>query len=309
MLQNGDSWLVLILFLLSSIVCQCHGWISPPKSLPVGTTPSRWIQGTRHQLFSSTRLLAALPEGYQEFGEHVIRRAGSLCGLSKEEDLTIEWKAGRIVVTVHAQSYVSAGDEKTDDDIDTDIDMDMDLEMDMDMDLDVDDNDTDTDIGVDMDDMNDDDIPYTVDEESEDNEDDLSLLEARDKDSVAAVEEVASDATPKGIDVTVLARAINAALDDGGVGFAIAETHEIEVTTPGASEELQGAVMFNAYRGFDVICQQEDTKTKKVKQIEGRLVERNTEFTIVNVKGRIKKMKNSTVLSVKLPKAKKEKGK
>ena len=62
-------------------------------------------------------------------------------------------------------------------------------------------------------------------------------------------------------------------------------------------------------KGFDVICQQEDPKTKKVKQVEGRLVERNNEFTIINVKGRVKKMKNSTVLSVKLPKAKKEKGK
>ena len=120
-------------------------------------------------------------------------------------------------------------------------------------------------------------------------------------------ESAVTDATT-GVDLTSLARAINEAFNDGGVGFAIAENHEIEVTTPGSPEELQGRVMFEAYKGFDVICQQEDTKTKKVKQIEGKLVERNQEFTVLNIKGRMKKMKNSTVLSVKLPKAKKEKG-
>ena len=114
---------------------------------------------------------------------------------------------------------------------------------------------------------------------------------------------------PNAIDVTALARAINSALDDeDGIGARIAETHEIEVTTPGSSDELQGDVMFQAYKGFDVIAQHRDPKTDKIKAIEGRLIERNDEFTIINIKGRMKKLKNSNVVSVKLPKAKKEKG-
>jgi hypothetical protein len=40
--------------------------------------------------------------------------------------------------------------------------------------------------------------------------------------------------------------------------------------------------------------------------IEGRLVERNEEYTILNLKGRMKKLPNEQVRSVKLPKAKKE---
>ena len=111
----------------------------------------------------------------------------------------------------------------------------------------------------------------------------------------------------RGVDIIVLSRAINAALDDGGVGLAIAESHEIEVTTPGASDELSG-IMFESYKGFDVIAQHQDPKKKTVQTIEGKLVERNVEFTILNIKGRMKKLKNQDVISVKLPKAKKEKG-
>jgi len=107
------------------------------------------------------------------------------------------------------------------------------------------------------------------------------------------------------VDMTALARAINAALDDDGTGLAIAEAHEIVVTTPGASDELSG-IMFESYKGFDVIVEHQDPK-KKTKRIEGRLVERNDEFTIINIKGRMKKLKNQDVMSVKLPKAKKEK--
>lgn len=209
---------------------------------------------------SSTKLHAALPDGYQEFGEKIIRQAGRQCGISKEEDLSIEWKAGRIIVTVHGQVYVSAEDDSIHDENDIDDDLE---------------------------------------------DDPLAAIASM------PVEEAADNApslSPGGVDVTALARAVNAALDDDGIGLAVAETHEIEVTTPGASDELQGQVMFEAYKGFDVICQQLDPKTKKTKQIEGRLVERNDEFTILNVKGRMKKMKNSTVLSIRLPKAKKEKG-
>jgi len=123
------------------------------------------------------------------------------------------------------------------------------------------------------------------------------------------IDEMDDAPPPNGIDVTTLARAINAAFDDeDGIGFQIAESHEIEVTTPGATDELEGDVMFQAYKGFDVIVQHQDPKTNKTKTFEGRLVERNDEFTVINIKGRMKSLKNVDVVSVKLPKAKKEKG-
>ena len=220
---------------------------------------------------SSTMLFSsALPEGYQEYGQQVIRKAGSLCGIVNDEDLTIDWKADRIVVTVHGKVYVSTDDEDP--------------------------------VEEDAEDAEEADSQDDVDEE----DDELASIATMSLD-----DEISSSLPPtssQGVDVTVLARAINAALDDGGIGLAIAESHEIEVTTPGASDELLEPVMFAVYKGFEVICEQLDLKTKEVTKIEGRLVERNDEFTIVNIKGRMKKMKNSTLLSVKLPKAKKEKG-
>jgi len=133
-------------------------------------------------------------------------------------------------------------------------------------------------------------------------------LPVGDEDHDDEEEDYEEEPVPEGaVDVTTLARAINSALDDDGVGLAIAEAHEIEVTTPGASDELSG-IMWEAYKGFDVIAQHKDPKKDKIKTIEGRLVERNDEFTVLNIKGRMKKLKNQDVISVKLPKAKIEKG-
>ena len=230
-----------LVFLLCTLA-SCMAWTSVPlRSLG---SPSRTSRPAITQLF------AALPEGFEEFGTTKIREAAKSCGLENQDDLTVEWKAGRIIVTVGGSVFVSAGS----------------------------------------------------DEEGEN--DDAESAEDAGEDLEATTPQ---EPQPTGVDVTALARAINKALDDDGVGLAIAETHEIEVTTPGAPDELHG-VMWEAYKGFDVICQQQDPKTKKVKQIDGRLVERNDEFTVINIKGRMKKMKNSTVLSVKLPKAKKEQG-
>lgn len=114
-----------------------------------------------------------------------------------------------------------------------------------------------------------------------------------------------SEETFSGTDVTILARAINAAFDDQDIGERIAETHEIEVTTPGASDLLEG-VMFESYKGFDVIVEFEDKKKGKLVKLEGRLVEKNGETLVVNLKGRMKKIKNEDLISVRLPKAKKE---
>jgi hypothetical protein len=137
------------------------------------------------------------------------------------------------------------------------------------------------------------------DDPEEGSEEDSEEVEGEDVPAPARVEGA--------VDVTELARAINAILDDDGIGLRIAEVHEIEVTTPGASDELSG-IMFESYKGFDVIAQFIDKKTKKTKTVEGKFVEKGDEFTIINIKGRMKKMKNEDVLSLKLPKAKKEKG-
>lgn len=208
-----------------------------------------WV--TRSDAFrirqATTQLLLA-PEDYQDRGNQLIRQAAIDCGcVNPEEDLTVEWKPDKIIVTLSTTGYVGDLDE----------------------------------------------------EEAEE------IFDEKDD----GIDDVGEATGPiSGVDVTALARAINAAFgQDEAAGQWIAETHEIEVTTPGASDELVGAIMFEAYKGFDVICQQQDLKTKNIKKVEGRLVERNDEFTIVNIKGRIKKMKNNTVLSVRLPKAKKEK--
>lgn len=227
---------------------------------------------------TTTSLFGTLPENYQEYGEFIIRKVGKECGIGNgkengnEDDLQIEWKTNKIVITLKTSEnvYVSNPDDGTSTSASNDEKV---------VDVDIDDEE-DTMVGE-----------FPMDDEEDD-----------------AVTEDTAETTTKGFDMTEFARAINRALDDNGIGLAIAETHEIEVTTPGATDELVGQRMFEAYKGFDVICQHVDNKTKKVKRIEGRLVERNDEYTIVNIKGRMKKMKNETVLSVKLPKAKKEKG-
>ena len=134
--------------------------------------------------------------------------------------------------------------------------------------------------------------------------DDIDIIDEDYSDDLLEPQDVIS----QGMDVTILARSVNQVF--GEQALEIAETYSIEVTTPGASEELQGQVMFDAYKGFDVICDYIDKKkTKKPQQqVQGRLVERNEESTIFNLKGRMKKISNQDILSVRLPKAKKEKG-
>lgn len=207
---------------------------------------------------SSTGLFAALPSGYQEFGNQAIREAALQCGLDITDDgecenndnrLDIEWKAGSIVVTVHGEVSLAAGGQGNEGEL-----------------------------------IDDDPFGDMKDEAQEEGQKEEFSL-------------------------TLLARTINQILDDDGMGLAIAEVHSIEVTTPGVSDELvPGTPQFDAFKGFEVIVKQLDPKKNKAKIIEGRLVERNDDFTIINIKGRMKKMKNETVQSIRLPKAKKEKG-
>ncbi|GAX26997.1 hypothetical protein FisN_9Lh306 [Fistulifera solaris] len=111
-----------------------------------------------------------------------------------------------------------------------------------------------------------------------------------------------------GTNIVELSRAIRSALEsDTAVGVEIGEKFEIEVTTPGAPDELSG-IMFQSYKGFDVIVEYFDAKKDKIVFLDGRLVERNDENTIINIKGRMKKLSNDIVKAVRLPKAKKEKG-
>lgn len=205
-----------------------------------------------------------LPEDYQDQGEIIIRQAAASCGFilpSSSEDvadetnnyLTIDWKGGKIVVTVHGTDWRLQNSETI-----------------------VEQQQHDSDI------VDDDDFDEGTDEEP-----------------------------GLGAFVEGLARAINVALDDGGIGQAIAERYGIEVTTPGVTDkdEFHG-IMWEAYRGFDVIAKHRDPKKPegKVKILEARLVERNEKFTVLNIKGRMKKLRNDMVVSVRLPKAKREKG-
>lgn len=146
----------------------------------------------------------------------------------------------------------------------------------------------------------------------EDSEDGVEVDGDDDADMGVDLPELLSEPAPSNsIDVVQLARAINAAFGEDEVGLRIAETHEIEVTTPGAPDELMQLLdtpVWESYKGFDVITQFMDKKTKKAKTIEGRLQDRNDEFTTINMKGRMKKIKNEALVSIKLPKAKREKG-
>ena len=145
------------------------------------------------------------------------------------------------------------------------------------------------------------------------------------------------------IDLTLIARTINdllAADGEDSPSFRIAKLHEIEVTTPPFDNVLRGKLMFENYKGFDVLVEHYEEPKKKKKKLssksqknglggedndsdedkvveqpkltitEGKLIGRDyeKEVTMVNVKGRVVKIKNDTIESVSLPKAKHEKG-
>jgi len=246
---------------------------------------------------TTTRLSAVLPQGYQDFGNNAIREAARQCGMVFDNEnevdgdgdnnnnmesqngatrLGIEWKAGSIIVTVHGEVALAAGGASGSED------------------------EKEENVGDVVENEGEEDEPFGDLEVEGEGDDSKENDEPQDEEE---------EQEPEEFSLTLLARTINKILDDDGTGLAIAEVHSIEVTTPGVADELvPGTPQFEAFKGFEVIVQQFDTKTKKVKTIEGRLVERNDEFTIINMKGRMKKLKNETVQSVRLPKAKKEKG-
>jgi len=243
--------LVLILFLKLQIG---YSWLI---CLPSTTLPAAICSYASQ----NTALFAIDPSADSEIdtkrieGERIIKKAAIEAG-AIEEQLAIEWRTGRVIVTVDsAITYIKG---RKDDDVGVEINYDDNLEN-------------------------------IIPEEGEDDDD---------------------KEEENGTDITKIARAINSAFkqeEEGSVGFSIPVYHAIEVTTPGATDELSG-IMFESYKGFDVIIDMIDPKSKKRKIVEGRLVERNDEHTIVNQKGRMRKLKNYTVESVKLPPAKREKG-
>lgn len=191
----------------------------------------------------------------------MIRNAAVKSGASSD-DLLIDWKPGKVVVTVGGEiglGLLDGGDEPE--------------------------------------------ILY--------DDEDLGLYDDENFEEVYGRNEDEEDSST----ITSIARAINSALYDDtvengetSVGNHVATNYEIEVTTPGASDILEGEIMFEAYRGFDVIVETSEIRKGKKRIVEGKLVERDEEFTRVNVKGRITKVKNEKVECVRLPKAKREKG-
>ena len=234
----------------------------------------------RHVRSKSAPLNAAVSESDMiQQGTDVIRTAAISAG-AQEDNIDIEWSGDRIKVTISGE-LVSLGTSSLDDEVNVD-ELDDD-ELDLYIDADELDGSADPE-GV----FGDVDIGDYVEDEAEANEEE------------------------EGPSITGIARAINRALaelGEGSIGDQIAQTHSIEVTTPGVSDVLQGDIMFEAYKGFEVMVETTDTNKKGKKMIvEGTLVERTDEHTSVNIKGRIKKIKNEKVECVRLPKAKKEKG-
>jgi ribosome maturation factor RimP len=257
MTQRRENWLFFLLVCLAP--SSIFSWIihPPPKATTDITTAITSAKSDPRSRRTKKTGLYALPDNYQEIGNHLIYDAASSIGASSEQ-IDIAWKNQRIVVTVHGSSvYLSD--------------------------------------------------PWIDDEDENDGEDPTLVVDNEDEDENHEGGSSTTGNRNGGVDVTALARSINSVFDQNEIGFQIAESYEIEVTTPGASDVLAGDIMFEAYKGFDVITEHQDPKTKSVKQIEGKLVERNDEFTILNIKGRMKKLKNENVLTVKLPKAKKEK--
>jgi len=260
----------------------------------------------------------------QTLGNKIILQAALQCGAT-EPMLDIAWKADRIVVTVDVtadEDYVDIDDGELDDD-DAFLDS-LELNGELDDMIEYEDDNI----------MYEEGVGYDVQDIDEDEEEFLQTIEST------------STSSDSPIDLTLqIARTINellAADGEDSPAFKIAKLHEIEVSTPPFDNVLRGRLMFENYKGFDVMIEHfEEPKKKKKKKkskafkdstptndasdssieqeevakpkltiTEGKLVERDyeKEVTLINVKGRIKKIKNDKIESVCLPKAKREKG-
>mmetsp|Transcript_18655 Transcript_18655/g.25881 ORF Transcript_18655/g.25881 Transcript_18655/m.25881 type:complete len:287 (-) Transcript_18655:144-1004(-) len=259
-----------------------HAWIptihrySPKQQQQ--TAYSSWISLTKssphpYPLYSSSGVNDdKQKEPYKIEGERIIRYGAIRAG-AKEEQITIDWKADKIIVTIDGSAYIPGVKDGDDDNEDDD--------------------------GLEMEVFEDPNAEFDLDGFPDDTTEE-SPSSSKEEDNV-------------GVDVASIARSINAAFEEEGegtMGYNVAVNHSIDVTTPGTSDELVGDIMFEAYKGFDVIARIKDPKKKsdKLKTVEGKLVGRTDDITTVNVKGRMRKLKNNLIVSIKLPKAKREKG-
>ena len=221
----------------------------------------------------------------QAQGTDIIRKAAVEAG-AQPDNVEIDWKGDQIIVTISGELVKLGSPASLDELGDEEIAEELDLYFDAD---ELEENGADE-AGifgdVDIGDYEEDELKEAKEEEEEEEDDEPSI--------------------------TGIARAINRALaelGEGSIGDIIAQTHSIEVTTPGSSDVLEGDIMFDAYKGFEVMVETTETNKKGKKKIkEGLLVEKNDEFTILNQKGRISKIKNEKIECIRLPKAKREKG-
>jgi hypothetical protein len=309
---------------------------SLPSVLPRRLASSKISSSEHNEIRSKSSNDTNAINDMKSLGEKLIMQAALQCGAT-EPMLCIKWKADRIVVTVDVtkdDNYVEESDgdifygEEEEDDIllmDGDDDgimlefLEEGADIMYDGEFDADDN-----VGDDIidpqDEFGDDDYESTFDSESNNNRIDLSRI----------------------------ARTINELLAQGGadsLSYTIAKLHEIEVTTPEFDNVLRGQRMFESYKGFDVTMEYwEEEKKKKVKKVksksqkdnsnddddgdhdggdkdnvveklklkiaEGKLVGRDyeKEITLINIKGRVAKIRNDMIERVCLPEAKREKG-
>ena len=225
------------------------------------------------------------PSDMKSLGEKIIVQAALQSGAT-ESMIDIQWFPDRIVVNVNkdGEGVILMGDS-LDDDLDE--------------------------------------IDWEEEDDDGYDEDDFFEEEFDDEDDEGSISD--SDA----VDLTLIARTINELLSQDGedsLAYEIAKLHEIEVTTPEFDNVLRGKVMFESYKGFDVMVEHwEEPKKKKkpkaqkeeppttvlepkLKVTEGKLVGREEDVTLINVKGRVVKIKNDKIEAVRLPKAKREKG-
>lgn len=252
----------------------------------------------------------------KSLGERIILEAALEAGATSAM-IDVTWKADRIVVTVDASKDENRGGGVADDGAGEAQAFELDEE--------------DDDVLLDGE----------WDEEFEEGEfDEEGFLDDEEEFDPDDYDEVTppSDGT---IDLNLIARTINDHLARDGEdspAYRIAKLHEIEVATPVFDGVLRGGVMFESYKGFDVTVEHwEDPKKKKQKKgkaqkaegnievgaekeepapepklkvTEGKLVGKDYEkdVTLINVRGRVVRIPNDRIVSVRLPEAKREKG-
>lgn len=113
--------------------------------------------------------------------------------------------------------------------------------------------------------------------------------------------------TPDAEDCAAASRAVVDALEEHEDRLRVLARHDLEVTSPGASDVLTMQSEFDAFKGYDVAAKTANPiHPDETRTVEGKLVERTIDTLVINVKGRMVKLPWHLVEEVKLPPAKKE---